>query len=111
MLQPVMFVFTLAVENNFSGEIIGRSSITVTKGELPWDLLGGPVLELCTLTAEVLGSIPGQGTKIPQAKPHDRKTPKNQKMLSCVKQVLGGIMVLSSEALPSFTAVALGVPP
>ena len=67
MLWPVMFVFTLAVENNFSGEIIGRSSITVTKGELPWDLLGGPVLELCTLTAEVLGSIPGQGTKIPQA--------------------------------------------
>ena len=48
MLWPVMFVFTLAVENNFSGEIIGRSSITVTKGELPWDLLGGPVLELCT---------------------------------------------------------------
>ena len=72
-----MFMFTLAVENNFSGEIIGRSSITVTKGELPWDLLGGPVLELCTLTAEVLGSIPGQGTKIPQAKPHDRKKPKN----------------------------------
>ena len=29
------------------------------------DLLGGPVLELCTLTAEVLGSIPCQGTKIP----------------------------------------------
>ena len=38
-------------------------------------------------------------------------TEKNQKTLSCVKQVLGGIMVLFSEALPSFTAVALGVPP
>ena len=55
--------------------------------------------------------IPGQGTKIPHAKPHDRKNPKNETALSSVKQVLGGILVLVPEALPSFPAVALGVPP
>ena len=107
-----MFASTSAVEDTFSGEITGRSSIAETKGELPWDSLGGPVLALCTLTAEVLGSIPGQGTKIPQAKPHDRKKKtKNETALSYVKQVLGGILVLVPEALPSFPAVALGVPP
>ena len=73
-----MFASTSAVEDTFSGEITGRSSIAETKGELPWDSLGGPVLALCTLTAEVLGSIPGQGTKIPQAKPHDRKKKKKR---------------------------------
>ena len=33
-------------------------------------------LGLCALTAEVLGSIPGQGTKIPQAMQHDQKKKK-----------------------------------
>ena len=30
-------------------------------------------LELCVFTAEGLGSIPSQGTKIPQAVPHGQK--------------------------------------
>ena len=64
MLRPMLFTLTLAVENIFSDEIVGRSPIT--------------------------GQIKGE--------------------LSCVKQVLGGIMVLFSEA-PSFTAVAVEVPP
>ena len=83
MSRPAMFASTSAVEDTFSGEITGRSSIAETKGELPWDSLGGPVLALCTLTAEVLGSIPGQGTKIPQAKPHDRKKKKKKTKQRC----------------------------
>ena len=42
-------------------------------------------LGLCALTAEVLGSIPGQGTKIPQAMQHDRKKKK------CMKFTLNSI--------------------
>ena len=32
-------------------------------------------LGLCAFTAEGLGSIPGQGTKIPQAKKKEKKAP------------------------------------
>ena len=42
-------------------------------------------LELCALTAEVLGSIPGQGTKIPQAMQH------SQKKKNCMKFTLNSI--------------------
>ena len=37
-----------------------------------WDVPGGPVVRLCTLTAEGSGSIPCQGTKIPQVKWYSR---------------------------------------
>ena len=37
-----------------------------------WDFPGGPVVRLCTLTAEGSGSIPCQGTKIPQVKWYSR---------------------------------------
>ena len=43
-------------------------------------------LGLCALTAEVLGSIPGQGTKIPQAMQHDQKKKKK-----CMKFTLNSI--------------------
>ena len=42
-----------------------RKEVTILKtlGEFP----GGPVVRTCAFTAMGLGSIPGQGTKIPQA--------------------------------------------
>ena len=49
-------------------------------------------LEFCAITAEGLGSIPGQGTKIPQASWHGQK--KQKKQVQRNKQILFKIKML-----------------
>ena len=44
-----------------------------------WDFPGGPVGRICTSTAEGIGSIPGQKTKIPFAVWHGHKKKKKKK--------------------------------
>ena len=48
------------------------------KAEIQGNSLAIQWLRLCTLTAEGLGSIPGQGTKIPQAMRHGQKKKKKR---------------------------------
>ena len=38
----------------------------ILKRSLHWEFPGSPVVRLCTSSAGGMGSIPGQGTKIPQ---------------------------------------------
>ena len=41
-------------------------------------------LGLCASAAGGMGSIPGEGTKIPQAMQHGQKTPKTKKLMFAV---------------------------
>ena len=53
-------------------DIIG---LVLQKGHKKWSQGNSLVVQwlgLCTFTAEGLGSIPGQGTKIPQARQHSQ---------------------------------------
>ena len=40
---------------------------------VPREFPSSPIVGLCTLTAEGMGSVPGQGAKIPQARPCGQK--------------------------------------
>ena len=46
-----------------------------------WNFLAGQWLALCTFSAEGLGSISGQGTKIPQDAHYSKKKKKKQLFL------------------------------
>ena len=43
------------------------TSLSISKGKGYWDFLGGPMVKNLPCNAEDMGSIPGWGTKTPQA--------------------------------------------
>ena len=48
---------------------------------MSWEFPGGKVVRICVLTAKGLGSIPGRGTKIPQAMWCSQKEKKKKEYL------------------------------
>ena len=59
-----------------------REGISKMKGPTSWEFPGSPVVRTAhTLTAKDPGSVPGQGTKIPQAALHRQKKKKKKDLL------------------------------